>query len=54
MKEVEREQILEALESTRGNITQAQQLLGYKSRQGMLNKMDRYGIPRNYGDPDAA
>jgi len=54
MKEVEREQILEALESTKGNITQAQQLLGYKSRQGMLNRMDRYGIPRNYGDPDAA
>lgn len=54
MDEVEREKITEALRSTRGNITRAAQLLGYKSRQTMLNKMDHYGIPRDYGDPSAA
>ena len=46
MEEVEREKITEALRTTRGNITRAAQLLGYKSRQTMLNKMDHYGIPR--------
>lgn len=51
MDEVEREQIMEALEAVHGNVTKAAQLLGYKSRQTMLNKMDRYGIPRNYADP---
>lgn len=54
MDEVEREKITEALRSTRGNITRASQLLGYKSRQTMLNKMDHYGIPRDYGDPSAS
>ena len=53
MEEVEREKISEALRSTRGNITRASQLLGYKSRQTMLNKMDHYGIPRDYGDTSA-
>lgn len=52
MAEVEKEKIMETLESTRGNITTATRLLGYRSRQTMLNKMDRYEIPRNYGDPD--
>ncbi|HLJ49790.1 MAG TPA: sigma 54-interacting transcriptional regulator [Bryobacteraceae bacterium] len=50
MEEVEREKITEALRATRGNITRASQLLGYKSRQTMLNKMDHHGIPRDYGD----
>ncbi len=53
MREVEKEEILEALEATQGNITKAAKLLGYKSRQTMLNKMDRYGIPRRHGDPEA-
>jgi len=52
MAEVEREKIMEALESTAGNISRATKLLGYRSRQTMLNKMDRYDIPRHYGDPD--
>jgi DNA-binding NtrC family response regulator len=51
MEEVEKEQIKEALEVTRGNVTRAAEILGYKSRQTMLNKMDRYGIPREYADP---
>jgi transcriptional regulator with PAS, ATPase and Fis domain len=49
--EVEKESIKEALEATLGNVTRAARILGYKSRQTMLNKMDRYGIPRNYADP---
>jgi DNA-binding NtrC family response regulator len=52
IRETEREEIMEALEATRGNITKAAKLLGYKSRQTMLNKMDKYGIPRRHGDPD--
>jgi len=52
IREIEREEILEALESTKGNITKAAKLLGYKSRMTMLNKMDRYGIRRSYGDPE--
>jgi DNA-binding NtrC family response regulator len=51
MDVVEKEQIREALEVTHGNVTKAAEILGYKSRQTMLNKMDRYGIPRNYADP---
>jgi len=51
MTEVEKEKITEALEATRGNINHAVKLLGYRSRQTMLNKMDRYSIARNYGDP---
>ena len=50
MEEVEKEQIKEALEVTQGNATRAAEILGYKSRQTILNKMDRYGIPRNYAD----
>jgi transcriptional regulator of acetoin/glycerol metabolism len=50
MEEVEKEKIMEALESTKGNITRSADLLGFKSRQTMLNKMDAYGIARNYGD----
>jgi len=53
MEEVEKEKIKEALEVTQGNATRAADLLGYKSRQTILNKMDRYGIPRNYADPQA-
>jgi DNA-binding NtrC family response regulator len=51
MDEVEKEQIEEALEATQGNATKAAELLGFKSRQTILTKMDRYGIPRNYADP---
>jgi len=51
MNEVEKDKIKEALEVTRGNATKAAELLGYKSRQTILNKMDSYGIPRNYADP---
>ena len=46
----EKELIKEALEASRGNITKAAAILGYKSRQTILSKMDRYGIPRNYFD----
>jgi transcriptional regulator with PAS, ATPase and Fis domain len=53
MDDVEKEKIKEALEVTQGNVTKSAQLLGYKSRQTILNKMDRYGIPRNYADPQA-
>jgi DNA-binding NtrC family response regulator len=53
MDEVEKKQIREVLEVTRGNITKAAEILGYKSRQTILNKMDRYGIPRNYANPEA-
>jgi two-component system response regulator HydG len=52
MRVVEREKIMEALEYCRGNVSQAYRLLGYGSRQTMLNKMDEYGIDRTYGDPD--
>jgi len=50
MEEIEKAKIMEVLEQAHGNITAAGDLLGYKSRQTMLNKMDKYGIPRNYGD----
>jgi transcriptional regulator with PAS, ATPase and Fis domain len=53
MKDVEKEKIMEALETCRGNKTKAAELLGYKSRQTILTKMDRFGIPRRFGDPDA-
>jgi DNA-binding NtrC family response regulator len=53
MDEIEKEKIKEALEVTQGNVTRAAQLLGYRSRQTILNKMDRYSIPRNYADPQA-
>lgn len=52
MTEVEKEKIMEALEATRGNITQTAGILGF-SRQTLVNKMDSFGIPRNYGDEDA-
>jgi DNA-binding NtrC family response regulator len=51
MEQVEKEYIKEVLEVTRGNITQAARLLGYKSRQTILNKMDRYAIKRHYAEP---
>lgn len=54
MAVVEKAKIMEALESVAGNVTLAAKLLGYRSRQTILNKMDRYQIPRNYGDPDSA
>jgi DNA-binding NtrC family response regulator/pSer/pThr/pTyr-binding forkhead associated (FHA) protein len=50
MEQVEKEYIKEVLEVTQGNITQAARLLGYKSRQTILNKMDRYAIERHYVD----
>jgi len=48
MDEVEKNYIKEVLEVTKGNLTKSARLLGYKSRQTLLNKMDRYRIPRNY------
>jgi DNA-binding NtrC family response regulator len=54
MAVVEKAKIMEALDSVAGNVTLAARLLGYRSRQTMLNKMDRYRIPRNFGDPDRA
>ena len=53
MAAIEKEKIMEALEATRGNISRAAKLLGYGSRQTMLNKMDKFGISRNYGDLEA-
>ena len=50
MEEVERQKIQEALEATRGNITRTAELLG-KSRMTIINKMEKFGIPRDYGDP---
>jgi transcriptional regulator of acetoin/glycerol metabolism len=52
MSTIEKEKILETLEATRGNISRAAKLLGYRSRQTMLNKMDRFEIPRSYGDTE--
>ncbi len=54
MEDVEKEKIKEALEVTLGNVTKAAELLGYKSRQTILTKMDKFGIPRNYADPQHA
>ena len=51
IREMEKQKIMEILETTNGNISRACRLLGYKSRQTILNKMDRFGIPRSYGDP---
>ena len=48
MDEVEKEYIKEVLEAAKGNLTKSAHLLGYRSRQTLLNKMDRYRIPRNY------
>jgi DNA-binding NtrC family response regulator len=48
MDEVEKDYIKEVLEAAKGNLTKSAHLLGYKSRQTLLNKMDRYRIPRNY------
>jgi DNA-binding NtrC family response regulator len=50
MADVEREKIIEALTATQGNITRAAKALGYGSRTTILNKMDEYGIPRQFGD----
>ncbi len=54
IEELERQRIMETLETTNGNITKACRLLGYKSRQTILNKMDRFGIPRTFGDPETS
>jgi DNA-binding NtrC family response regulator len=48
MDEVEKHYIKEVLEAAKGNLTKSAHLLGYRSRQTLLNKMDRYRIPRNY------
>ena len=48
MDEVEKEYIKEVLEAAKGNLTKSAHLLGYRSRQTLLNKMDRYRIPRSY------
>ena len=42
--ELEKRMVLEALEATRHNQQQAAKLLGL-SRQGLINKMKRYGVP---------
>jgi two-component system response regulator HydG len=47
MDQVEKDHIKEVLETTKGNLSESAKLLG-KSRQTLLNKMDRYHIPRNY------
>lgn len=52
LEQVEREKILEALEETRGNMTRAAKILRI-SRMTILHKMDKYQIPRGYGDPAA-
>lgn len=49
MDEVEKEHILEVLEFTQGNKTEAYKILGYRSRQTLLNKLREYGIARNFG-----
>lgn len=48
LKESEKEQIMEALEETRGNKEDAAALLG-KSRATIYNKIEEYGIPKYYG-----
>jgi DNA-binding NtrC family response regulator len=48
MDEVEKDYIKEVLEAAKGNLTKSAHLLGYRSRQTLLNKMDRYRIPRNH------
>jgi DNA-binding NtrC family response regulator len=50
MDEVEKNYIKEVLEAAKGNLTKSAHLLGYRSRQRLLNKMDRYRIPRNYAE----
>ncbi|MGA8029299.1 MAG: sigma 54-interacting transcriptional regulator [Bryobacteraceae bacterium] len=49
LTDLERDKILETLEVTHGNKTQSSQLLGI-TRMTLLNKMDKFGIPRNYGE----
>jgi DNA-binding NtrC family response regulator len=49
MKDVEKAHILEALAFTRGNKSEATRVLGFNSRQTLLNKMDEYQIAREYG-----
>lgn len=49
LTDLERDKILEILEVTHGNKTQSSQLLGI-TRMTLLNKMDKFGIPRNYGE----
>ena len=49
MKEIEKAHILEALAFTRGNKSEAARILGFNSRQTLLNKMDEYQIHREYG-----
>lgn len=49
MKEVEKAHIMEVLEHTRGNKSEAARILGFQSRQTLLNKMDEHHIGRTYG-----
>src|SRR5262249_6365733 len=49
--ELEAEEIRKALEHCQGNKSMAFRMLGYGSRMTLLAKMDKYGIPRNYGIP---
>jgi transcriptional regulator with PAS, ATPase and Fis domain len=51
VEEVEKEHIMEVLEFTKGNKTQAAAILGYRTTQTLYNKLDNDGIPRNYGSP---
>jgi DNA-binding NtrC family response regulator len=51
LEQVQREHICEVLEYTKGNKTAAHQFLG-RSRQTLLKKMDKYKIPREYGEAE--
>jgi DNA-binding NtrC family response regulator/pSer/pThr/pTyr-binding forkhead associated (FHA) protein len=48
-EEGERKRILTVLEQTEGQQVKAYGILGYTQKQELLDKMDKYGIPRNYG-----
>jgi hypothetical protein len=39
------------LEFARSDRTKEAATLGYRTTQTLYNKMDHYGIPRNYGSP---
>ncbi len=45
LNDYEREQIVQALATTKGNQTQAAALLGM-SRRALINRIEAYGLPR--------